>query len=51
MAKTNFEPVFRSFAEGFGAECPEDGKNRSADYFFKQYNVIAELKCLVEDKR
>jgi len=50
---TKFEAVFRAFVEDFGGEIvPEeagDGKP-SADYFFREHNVVAELKCLVVDQ-
>jgi hypothetical protein len=49
MARARFEAQFRDFVRDFGGQVvPEDG-DRSADYFFPQHNVVAELKCLVED--
>lgn len=53
MPKTKFEAVFRGFVEDFGGEIvPEEAKDsrRSADYFFRRHNVVAELKCLVVDQ-
>jgi hypothetical protein len=53
MAKTKFEAIFRGFVEDFGGEIipeeAEDGRP-SADYWFRQHNVVAELKCLVVDQ-
>lgn len=52
MPKTKFESVFRRFVEDFGGEIvpeAEDGQP-SADYVFRQYRVVAELKCLVVDR-
>jgi hypothetical protein len=50
MPKTKFEPVFREFVEDFGGEIVPEEAERSADYFFRQHNVVAELKCLVVDQ-
>jgi len=52
MPKTKFEAVFRRFVKDFGGEIvPEEGDGqRSADYVFRQHNVVAELKCLVVDQ-
>src|ERR1035438_8297564 len=53
MPKSKFEAVFRGFVEDFGGEIvPEEAEDgqRSADYFFRQHNVVAELKCLVVDQ-
>ena len=45
--------MFREFVKDFGGEIvpeePEDSQ-RSADYFFRRHNVVAELKCLVVDQ-
>src|ERR1017187_6929512 len=52
MPKRKFEAVFRGFVEDFGGEIvpeAEDGQP-SADYLFRQHNVVAELKCLVVDQ-
>ncbi len=53
MSKTKFEAVFRAFVEDFGGEIvpeePAEGQP-SADYLFRQHNVVAELKCLVIDQ-
>jgi hypothetical protein len=50
MPKTKFEAVFRGFVEDFGGEIvpgeAEDGQP-SADYFSRQHNIVAELKCFV----
>jgi hypothetical protein len=51
--KTEFEGIFRQFVGSFGGEIfPEQAEDsqRSADYFFRQHNVVAELKCLVVDQ-
>jgi hypothetical protein len=50
MPRTKFEAVFRAFVEDFGGEVIPEGAERSADYVFRQYNVVAELKCLVVDQ-
>jgi len=53
MPETKFEAVFRGFVKDFGGEIvPEEAEEglRSADYCFRQHNVVAELKCLVEDQ-
>jgi hypothetical protein len=53
MPKTKFKAVFRRFVEDFGGETvPEEAEDgqRSADCFFRQHNVVAELKCLVVDQ-
>jgi hypothetical protein len=52
MPKSKFEPVFRGFVKNFGGQIvPQEAQDsqRSADYFFRQHNVVAELKCLVVD--
>ena len=42
-----FESDFRKFIGAFGGEVlPEASHGRSADYLFRQYNVVAELKSL-----
>lgn len=50
MPKTKFEAPFRAFVKDFGGEVLPEGRQRSADYFFRPYNVVAELKCLVVDQ-
>jgi hypothetical protein len=51
MPKSRFEAEFRAFVEYFGGDVvPEEATARSADYVFRQHNVIAELKCLVVDQ-
>jgi hypothetical protein len=50
MAQTKFEAHFREFVEDFGGQIVAEGADRSADYFFPQHNVVAELKCLVTDQ-
>lgn len=52
MGKQNeFELVFRDFVSSFGGEVlPETSDGRIADYVFRTQNVIAELKCLMEDQ-
>ena len=50
MPKCKFEAVFRAFVEDFGGEVvPEEAEDgqRSADYLFRQHNVVAELISLV----
>ena len=48
--------VFTSFVKVFGGECVEDllpdqsYKANNADYVFRDKNIIAELKCLEDDK-
>lgn len=50
MPKARFEALFRAFVKDFGGEVLPEGRQRSADYFFRPYNVVAELKCLVVDQ-
>jgi len=50
MPKTKFEAAFRAFVEDFGGEIVPEETERSADYFFRAHNVVAELKCLVVDQ-
>jgi hypothetical protein len=50
MASSKFEAVFRAFVQDFGGEIVPEEIERSADYFFRQHNVVAELKCLVVDQ-
>jgi hypothetical protein len=50
MPKTKFEAVFRAFVEDFGGEIVPEEVEHSADYLFRPYNVVAELKCLVVDQ-
>ncbi|MGB8538635.1 MAG: hypothetical protein WCD57_19585 [Acidobacteriaceae bacterium] len=51
MPKSTFEAEFKAFVEYFGGEVvPEEATARSADYVFRKYNVVAELKCLVVDQ-
>jgi len=50
MPKTKFEAAFRAFVEDFGGEIVPEDAEPSADYFFRQHNVVAELKCLVVDQ-
>lgn len=50
MPKTKFEVAFRAFVEDFGGEIVPEEAERSADYFFRRHNVVAELKCLVVDQ-
>jgi hypothetical protein len=51
MPKSTFEAEFKAFVEAFGGEVvPEEATARSADYVFRKYNVVAELKCLVVDQ-
>ena len=48
MPKTKFEAVFRGFVEDFGGEAvPEEAEDgqRSADYYFREHNVVAELSA------
>lgn len=47
----DFEMVFRDFVKGFGGEVlPETSDNKTADYLFPKHNIIAELKCLMQDQ-
>lgn len=52
MGKQNdFEMVFREFVSGFGGEVlPEFSDTKIADYLFRKQNIVAELKCLMEDQ-
>jgi hypothetical protein len=50
VPETKFETVFRGFVTAFGGEIVPEDSQRSADYFFRRHNVIAELKCLVVDQ-
>jgi hypothetical protein len=52
MAKQNeFELLFRDFVSGFGGEVlTETSDGKIADYIFRQHNIVAELKCLMEDQ-
>jgi hypothetical protein len=53
MAKNRFEAAFCAFVTDFGGEVlPEDQtpNRHSADYFFRKYNIVAELKCLMVDQ-
>jgi hypothetical protein len=50
MPKTKFEAAFRAFVKDFGGEIVSEEVERSADYFFRGHNVVAELKCLVVDQ-
>jgi hypothetical protein len=50
MPNSEFEAVFRAFVKDFGGEILPEGRQRSADYFFRPYNVVGELKCLVVDQ-
>jgi len=52
MGKQNdFEMVFREFVSAFGGEVlPEPSDTKIADYAFRKQNVVAELKCLMEDQ-
>jgi hypothetical protein len=49
--KNKFEGVFSDFVTEFGGEVlPEPADSKIADYFFRKQNIVAELKCLVEDQ-
>ncbi len=52
VSKQNpFEAIFRDFVLDFGGEVlPEAPNGSSADYFFRRYNLIAELKSLTVDQ-
>jgi len=52
MRKQNeFEAVFREFVSGFGGEVlPEPSDTKIADYVFRKQDIVAELKCLMEDQ-
>jgi hypothetical protein len=48
---SQFEDRFRTFVEGFGGEVlPEPSDAKTADYLFRKQNIVAELKCLVQDQ-
>jgi hypothetical protein len=48
----SFEGYFREFVTEFGGELPkETHENKTADFVFRKYNVIAELKILEKDAR
>jgi hypothetical protein len=51
VASITFEDIFRDFVIDFGGEIiPERQETRSADFLFRPYNIIAELKCLEVDQ-
>jgi hypothetical protein len=48
---SQFEDIFRTFVEEFGGEVlPEPCDVKTADYLFRKQNIVAELKCLVQDQ-
>ena len=47
----DFENFFREFVRDFGGEFVAEGDEKSADFVFRQDNVIAELKTLQKDAR
>jgi hypothetical protein len=50
-SRTHFELAFREFVSVFGGEVlPETADGKIADYLFRWHDVIAELKCLMEDQ-
>jgi hypothetical protein len=49
--KNEFESIFRKFVTGFGGEVlPETSDSKVADYLFRKQNIVAELKCLMQDQ-
>src|SRR5215469_8792640 len=49
--KNEFEQIFRDFVSWLGGEVlPEPSNTKTADYVFRKQNVVAELKCLMEDQ-
>jgi hypothetical protein len=51
LPTVTFEDIFREFVLDFGGEpIPERRDAQSADHLFRDYNVIAELKCLEVDQ-
>jgi hypothetical protein len=49
--KNEFENTFREFVTIFGGEVlPETSDAKTADYVFRKQNIIAELKCLMQDQ-
>lgn len=51
MPNNKYEEVFKDFVKGFGGEVlPSIRGSKSADYLFRKQNVVAELKCLMEDQ-
>jgi hypothetical protein len=51
MSPTNkFEALFREFVSDFGGEVIPEGNAESADFYFAERRVVAELKSLVKDQ-
>jgi hypothetical protein len=49
--QNTFESIFKEFVTEFGGEIlQESSVSRTADYFFRGHNIIAELKCLMKDQ-
>lgn len=48
---TGFESMFRSVVNSMSGEVLPEGDVESADFLFRQYSVVAELKTLKEDAR
>lgn len=49
--KNKFEAVFNEFVTDFGGEMlTEPSDTKIADYVFRKQNIVAELKCLMEDQ-
>ncbi len=49
--RNDFEPVFNDFVKHFGGEVlPPSSEGKTADYLFREQNIVAELKCLMEDR-
>ena len=49
--KNEFEAVFSEFVTEFGGEVlPELSDTKTADYLFREENIVAELKCLMRNQ-
>jgi hypothetical protein len=49
--KNDFEVAFKQFVTGFGGEVLlETSDSKVADYLFREQNIVAELKCLMQDQ-
>lgn len=49
--ENDFESIFQEFVISFGGELlPATSDTKMADYLFRKQNVLAELKCLMQDQ-
>ena len=46
-----FEVFFREFVKSFGGDLLQKGKTESADFLFREDNIVTELKTLENDAR